>query len=246
MLNQNCFTIRLAGIAIEVHALFASTKDFCSEYLCEEKAAFSVAIFPEDLKYEREKSAADAVRMGRTAHQYADEYLETLALYRKIVDKLLEYQILLFHGSAIEVDGQCYLFTAPSGTGKSTHVRFWREHFGERAVMINDDKPFLIFEQDQVFVCGTPWMGKHRLGENIIKPLAGIFFLRRGEENSIQLMKPDKALPLMLSQIHRPVNMECMMYTLEMLDKLLLNIPLYDFACNMDISAAELSSSVMK
>ena len=89
-------------------------------------------------------------------------------------------------------------------------------------------------------------MGKHRIGEKIIKPLAGIFFLRRSENNELSTMSADAALPLMLSQIHRPVQAEHMLYTLDFLDRLLASVPLYDFGCNMDISAAELSSSVMK
>lgn len=238
MLNQNCFTIRLAGIAIEVHALFASTKDFCSEYLCEEKAAFSVTIFPEDLKYEREKSIADAVRIGRIVHHYADEYLETLALYRKIVDKLLEYQILLFHGSAIEVDGQCYLFTAPSGTGKSTHVRFWREHFGERAVMINDDKPLLSINADKILVHGTPWNGKHQLGSNRSAPLKAICLLQRGTANHIEAISPSEALSILLQQSYRSKNPEKLGCTLELVDALTKCCKFYRLHCNLDPSAA--------
>lgn len=73
--------------------------------------------------------------------EYSLSYLETLAVYRKIVTRLVFSDILLIHGSAIAVDGKAYLFTAPSGTGKSTHTRMWREYFKDRAVMVNDDKP---------------------------------------------------------------------------------------------------------
>lgn len=73
--------------------------------------------------------------------EYSLSYLETLAVYRKIVTRLVFSDILLIHGSAIAVDGKAYLFTAPSGTGKSTHTRMCREYFKDRAVMVNDDKP---------------------------------------------------------------------------------------------------------
>ena len=113
------------------------------------------------------------------------------------------------------------------------------------AIMINDDKPFLRINEDKVYVCGSPWMGKHSLGDNISAPLKGIFFLRRSETNELKPITPDAALSLLLAQVHRPVEADKMLKTLDILDRLLKLVPLYDFACNMDISAAELSSSVM-
>lgn len=69
--------------------------------------------------------------------------LEETAVYRKIADKMVDYDTFVFHGSVIAVEGQAYLFTAKSGTGKSTHTRLWREMLGDKAVMVNDDKPML-------------------------------------------------------------------------------------------------------
>lgn len=237
MLNQYCFTICLAGIPIKVHSLFQSTMAFCYEYLCEDEAAFSVSILPEDLKYEREKSVDDAIRRGQRVYQYADEYLETLALYRKIVDRLLEYRIMLFHGSAIEVDGQCYLFTATSGTGKSTHVRLWREHFGKRAIMINDDKPLISIKDDNILVHGTPWNGKHHLGSNRSAPLKAICLLQRGIENHIKAISPAEALPLLLQQSYRSKDTVKLGYTLELIKVLTQHCKFYQLYCNMDPSA---------
>ena len=52
--------------------------------------------------------------------------------------------------------------------------------------MINDDKPFLRVTENGVFVCGTPWNGKHGLGCQMEAPLRAIVRLRRGETNSIE------------------------------------------------------------
>ena len=108
-----------------------------------------------------------------------DEYLETLAVYRKIAEKMIDYDTILFHGSVIAVDGIGYLFTAKSGTGKSTHTRLWRELFGERAVMVNDDKPLIKVSENGIIVYGTPWDGKHRLSTNTFVPLKGICFMSK-------------------------------------------------------------------
>lgn len=246
MLKPESFKICLARRIIEIHPLFEQTKIFCSDYLCDGKADFSVVVHPEDILYERKKSADDDIRMGRSVHPYSDEYLETLALYRKIVDKMLDYHTFLFHGSAIAVDGQCYLFTAPSGTGKSTHVRLWREYFGSRAVMINDDKPLLSVEEDTIIVHGTPWNGKHHLGNNCSAPLKAICLLQRGAENQIHPICSSEALALLLQQSHRPKDPAKLHLLLESIDILTQHCHFYRLSCNMEASAAVTAYEGMK
>ena len=157
------FRIALAGQVIGVSALYEQTRTFCKNYLTDAPASFEVAVTPADIAFEREKNDREAAVEGHAPGNFSDEYLETLALYRKIVERLLEWDTLLFHGSCISVDSKAYLFTAKSGTGKSTHTQLWKKWFGERAVFINDDKPLLKISAQGVTVYGTPWDGKHRL-----------------------------------------------------------------------------------
>lgn len=240
------FNVDICNMVFAVSCIYPSTMRYCEGFLTDRHGDHEITVTQSDIDAERENCIKEEAGVDPSLLTCSDSHMEIITLLRKIADYLTYYDRALMHGSAICVDGKAYIFTALSGTGKSTHTRLLRKLLGDRCTMINDDKPFLIFEQDQVLVCGTPWMGKHRIGSNIIKPLGGIFFLRRSEENSLQPMDPGKALPLTLSQIHRPVDAESMLHTLDMLDILLAHVPLYDFACNMDISAAELSSSVMK
>ena len=124
------FTLQIAGIAVGVACTFESTRVFCSDYLCTLEPVFSVAVCPEDIDFERAKSAREDALEGHPVRHYSDAYLETLAVQRKITEGLFDHGILLFHGSVIAVDGIGYLFTAKSGTGKSTHTRLWQQHFG--------------------------------------------------------------------------------------------------------------------
>ena len=161
------FTIKLADVPIGVHALNDRSRDFCAGYLCGEEPAFEVTVTEAMI-------AAERAHSGEDGGLFSDAYLERLAIYREIAERMVERDVLLFHGSAILVDGVSYLFTAPSGTGKSTHARLWRENLpalGHTVSMVNDDKPLLKFTGEGIFVCGTPWNGKHRLGENTIAPL---------------------------------------------------------------------------
>ena len=236
------FSIQLVENRILVDALFDSTKVFCKEYLCESEGTdFSVSITPKDIEYEKKKSAEEDAAMGIPTRPFKDEYLETLAVYRKICDQMPEWDTFLFHCSAVAVDSKAYLFTASSGTGKSTHTRLWREVFGDRAVMINDDKPLLRVTSDSVFVYGTPWDGKHRLSTNTVAPVAGICLLERGEKNDVERIAKEDAFPRLLQQTYRPQSPVALMKTMALLDAVASNVPLYKLRCNMEPEAARVA-----
>ena len=199
---------------------------------------FTIATTQSDIDFEREKSAREDTKEGIPIRHFSDAYLETLAVYRKIADRLLSCDTLLFHGSVIAVDGEGYLFTAKSGTGKSTHTRLWREYFGERAVMVNDDKPLLHITDSGVTAYGTPWDGKHRLSTNIAVPLKGICILTRDTTNHIEPAEPHAAYPMIVQQTNRSLSADGMKQTLSLIDHMLNVMPVYRLGCNMNIEAA--------
>ena len=183
---MEAFVLEVAGLATQVQPMFFSTKEYCRPYLTQREPEFFVEVTTEDLIRQQEALDREADEEGLRRRKFTDPFLERTVIQEKIAEKLLERDTLLLHGSTVAVDGQAYLFTAPCGTGKSTHTRLWRELFGDRAVMVNDDKVFLQLRQDGVWAYGSPWMGKHGIGTNISAPLKGICFLRRGTENRIQ------------------------------------------------------------
>ncbi len=245
-MKQNCrlakpFCIRLADTAIRIDPMFDYIREYCRDYLADEPAVFAVRVEPGDIAFERERSAKEAEREGRADGIYSDAYLETLAVYRKIAEQMLAYDTLLFHGSVIAVDGAGYLFTAKSGTGKSTHTRLWRERFGDRAVMVNDDKPLLKVTEDSVIAYGTPWDGKHRLSTNCSVPLKAVCILTRSEENRIEEISPGEAYQMLLQQTYRPRDGASMLQTLKLIDGMMKNTGFYRLGCNMDPDAARVA-----
>ncbi len=240
------FTIALAGKNIGISCLHEKLRRYCRDFLTDAPAELYVASTQADIDYERERSAKEDILEGIPIRQFRDDYLESLAIYRKIAVAMLEFDTLLFHGSAISVDGEGYLFTAKSGTGKSTHTALWRKHFGDRAVTVNDDKPLLKIEDSQVVVCGTPWNGKHRLGSNLCVPLKGICVLSRAEENRIAPLPVAKALPLLIQQSYRPSDPVAMSKTLSLVDKLVGRTGLFALGCNMEPEAALVAYEGMK
>ena len=173
------------------------------------------------------------------------EKLEYMESGRQFQCRLLHNNGLYLHASAVEKDGKAYLFSAPSGTGKSTHTRLWRQVFGSRAVMVNDDKPFLKLTEAGIFACGSPWSGKHGLDTNMTVPLQGICILERGKENRIERISVSEALPMLLHQSYCPLDPKKRVCFENLVKQLAEKTPLWRMYCNMDPAAAEVSHSAM-
>lgn len=240
--------IRLAEKNIRINNIYPYIEKYCHDYLIDENSDvdFSIQISLSDIEFERKKSAVTDKKEGNPIRNFSDEYLETLAVYRKIADKLLEYDTLLFHGSVIAVDGKGYIFTAKSGTGKSTHTRLWREYFSERAVMINDDKPLLKINEKSVTAYGTAWDGKHRLSTNTSAVIYGLCVLERDTVNHIEKADKNQIYPIIVQQTNRSLIPQNIMPTLKLIDRLIKNVPIYRLGCNMEQEAVRVAFNGMQ
>lgn len=150
--------------------------------------------------------------------------------------RILSFDGYYVHSSAVVLDGKAYLFTAPSGTGKSTHTEKWIRLFG--AHYLNDDKPILRRVEGKWMAYGTPWSGKHDLSTNEGVPLGGIVCLQRGEKNTIAPMPPVGALPFLMSQTVYHLRAENVERKLALLNRLLAEVPIWDLHCLPDDEAA--------
>lgn len=233
---MDSFVMEIAGFAIGVEPLFESTRMYCREYWTDREAEFHVTVKREDLVQEQELLNIEADEEGLKRRKFSDMFLERSVIQRRVAEALVQREVLLMHGSTVAVDGRAYLFTAPCGTGKSTHTRLWREVFGDRAVMVNDDKPFLKQTGDAVLACGSPWTGKHGIGTNVCVPLGGICILSRGRENLIRPAEQDKTLEFLRSQCFPPQGLE----------KLLDRVRLWEMECTRDLGAAVTAFEAMK
>ena len=239
------FLMNIAGRTGQVTTLFESTRDYCRKYLTEEMPSFSVTVTREDLVFEQEALRQEALEEGIRVRNFQDPFLERTAIQRKYAEVLFENHVLMTHGSTVAVDGRAYLFTARCGTGKSTHTRLWRQVFGSRAVMVNDDKPFLKLTEAGIFACGSPWSGKHGLDTNVTVPLQGICILERGKENRIEQISIAEALPMLLHESYCPLAPEKRVRFENLVKQLAEKTPLWRMYCNMDPAAAEVSHSAM-
>ncbi len=225
------FKIKIADKVIEINAFNETTKKYCLSFLSEEEPNYVITMTQEDLENEKTNSSDGKV--------YVNE--EISALYRKIADLLVEDNIVVFHSSAICVNGGAFLITARSGVGKSTHTRNLKEFIGEEFKYINDDKP-LIKVSDGITVFSAPWNGKERRGSDISAPLKAILFLNRGETNTYRKIDNKEEIYIkMLSQIYLPKEKAKREKALKVADNLLKNVNFYEINVTKDIESAKMT-----
>ena len=226
------FIVGLADEYIEINSVYDELKNFFKDYLVNDVTPdFSVSLSKEDILAEQEATCEN---------QFSPAYLETLALLRKLAEILPSHNRILMHGASISYNEHAYLFTAPSGTGKSTHIRLWKKYLGDDVKIVNGDKPFISLENEPM-IYGSPWAGKENWHRNCKKPLKGICFVQRGTTNSIRRIEASDCLSLLFKQVYLPADTLAAGLTLELVDMLIKKVPLYVLTCDMSEDAVRCS-----
>lgn len=226
------FIVGLADKYIEINSVYDELRNFFKDYLVTDVTPdFSVSLNQEDISAEQEVTSEN---------QFSPTYLETLALLRKLAEILPSHNRILMHGASISYNEHAYLFTAPSGTGKSTHIRLWKKYLGDDVKIVNGDKPFISLEDEPV-IYGSPWAGKENWHRNCKMPLKGICFVQRGTTNSIRRIEASDCLSLLFKQVYLPADTLAAGLTLELVDMLIKKVPLYVLTCDMSEDAVRCS-----
>ena len=224
-------TYKIADLFVQMDS-FGRTVSQAAPYLCE-AAAPDITIF----------SAAEELRVKNPHLSLEDcEYLSTGGSFYR---QLIPFHGIMLHASCVVVDEKAYLFSAPCGTGKSTHVQLWLQLFGDKAYILNDDKPALRVLDGKVFAYGTPWSGKNDCSRNAKVELGGIAVVKRAAENSIRVLPADEAIFALMNQTARSILPDTMKLLMDNIDAIVSTGKIYELSCNMDISAAKLSYETM-
>ena len=222
--NERNFCIAVAGRAVMVHALHTQVYSLCRNYLTDQQPDMEITITESDLALERMEAKKAHIVQN-------DAYLETLAVYRKISEKMLSFDTFLMHGAVTALEQDAYMFTASSGIGKTTHVRKWLEN-APGAFVVNGDKPLIKITDSQAIACGTPWCGKEKLGTNTMVPLKAIALMERGEYNVMEEISFGHAFTFLLQQTYRPSGADPMKKTLSLLCALRGKVRFFRFLFN--------------
>ena len=109
--------IKVADFVFEINNIYRYSEKFVAAYLTDEDVDCFINISPEVLEKRKAKLKSD----------YPIHYVEFLEIYRAICDYVVAHGGMLMHGAVIEYNSKAYMFTAPSGTGKTTHIRQWKK-----------------------------------------------------------------------------------------------------------------------
>lgn len=195
-------------------------------FLCEDKVRADISL------------VLDKDEIQRRADHYGftiplAEYQLSCELFCK---EVLRYNAFVLHASAVLLGDKVYMFSAPSGVGKSTHAAIWKRCLGGR--VINDDKPLIRLVDGVFHAYGTPWCGSgfERLNEQGV--VQTLFFIKRAVQNKIIRFNSEKALYLLLESMYRPLENTNMDALISTLDSFLEKVTILGLECNMEDEAA--------
>lgn len=229
------FTAKIADLTVGISCKHSLIESMCREYLTEVAPMFCVRAS------EEHKEKLRNYFLG-FSEVFSDDYLESVAISECIADEVFNYDAAVFHAALISFDGQGVAFAAPSGTGKSTHIKLWRRLFGSRVECINGDKPLFLFRDGKFFGAGTPWCGKENWGCNKTVPLKAVCFIERAEQNSISpLTENREIMSRLFLQLVMPEEQRLMVKYLEFANKMINTVPFFLLRCNIDVGAARVA-----
>lgn len=228
--------LKLADLIIEVKSRYKYTYDYCRDYLYDGDKSVDFTVFA---------SNEQMIEEMKKTPQFSADVIENTCIYKNICSEILKHNAIFIHSAAISVDGNAYLFSANSGTGKTTHVKLWLEKFKDRAFVINGDKPILR-NNNGIKVYGTPWCGKERINANVSVPLKAICILERSKSNEIIKENSKNALMFLLTQTVHPNRPELLNLMYNNLGMIIENTDIYRLGCNMEKEACEVAYEAMK
>ena len=220
---EDSFKIEIANYVIEIDSGFRFSKELFHDFLTNKDADFHVVLDMSDL------NTTQAIMQNNQLVGLKGT-IENSSIHRKITEALIDYDCIMIHGAAIALDNRGYLFSAASGTGKSTHIKKWLQKCNEVAV-VSDDKPYVRLD-DEPLICGAPWAGKERMTSNTVVPLKSIVFLERASNNSITKISFAEAFVALYKQVYRPKNAAKMKRVLDSIKKLDGKVDFYRFKIN--------------
>ena len=224
--------VKIADLCFEIKSHYSHIENICKEYACcDEAPLFTIEITDADMQRERRISE----------NNFSDEYFESTAVMRKFALKLADFNGCVFHGAVVVVNNRAVAFSAPSATGKTTHINLWQKLLGDKIFVLNGDKPVVRIIDEKPFVYGTPWAGKENLQKNTRAPLAAVCFLQRGKQNRIERLDFKYGANHMLNHMYCIESLKTLDNCINILENGFNNVEFYNQWSTPDIKSAVFS-----
>lgn len=152
---------------------------------------------------------------------------------------LLREHRLLLHAACVDTSVGGLLFSGPSGIGKSTQAGLWQKYVGAR--LINGDRPILHQTETGWEAWGSPYAGSSRWFVNESCRVRAIVMLRQADRCSLRKLSGAEAFRNVFSGVTAAGwDPSCMLSACELTERLISEIPVYEFSCTPDETAVEL------
>lgn len=167
-----------------------------------------------------------------------------VSAFLSIERPLLRYNAFQLHASVIDWYEKGILFSAPSGTGKSTQANMWEKY--ENAVIVNGDRAIIRKKNNRFRVYGSPYAGTSGVYTNISVPICAIVILAQGKENHIEKLKSLESFKKIYSESTICAwDRQFIEEFIDLLGGLIRNIPVYYLSCRPEKAAVELLKNVL-
>ena len=226
---------KIADLYVLIEYRYNYTKKFLENYLSTDNALPDIVLTVLDSDLEYELNFAEIKIL---------DVVESSCILRKLAYEITtKFSGVLFHASSIAYNNKAFMFTAKSGTGKSTHTRNLKTVYGDKITYINDDKPIIRYfaSEDKFYVYGSPWNGKHMLSNNIKVPLEAVIKLNRGDINKVEKESSLNALNFLLEQTYSTNDKEMAVKRLDVITKMLEKVKFYSLTCTKDESSSSIT-----
>lgn len=149
-----------------------------------------------------------------------------------------QFGTLFFHAAQITVNGAGILFTAPSGTGKTTQAKLWETYRSANRVCADRTLVRRLAEGWRTF--GYPLDGSEPICSAEEHALGAVVLLRQGRENTVVRLTGGRAVAALMPQmVIDGWNAQARIRAAELITDLLEEIPVYQLTCVPDETAVQ-------
>lgn len=195
------------------------------------------------LYQEKTENAAEVFLRKEWLDQMHHEviFVSLLALERRFAKR----GGLILHCAYLEYGGKAILFSAPSGTGKSTQAELWRQY--RSGTVVNGDRALLMQKEGRLTAMGWPVCGTSGICENKELPVGAIVLLSQAKQNEVARKKAAEAFVGLYGEITvNRWNKESLFQMIKQLEELLQTVPVYHLKCDISQQAVECLYQAMK
>lgn len=199
------------------------------------------------IKWNEDFSVADAYAIDTFNESGLEIGIKFFIIIRHILwYAIIKHKGLMLHSSAISYKGRGILFSAPSGTGKSTQSSLWKQEFKDDVIIVNDDTPFIRNFDGTSYVYGCPWSGKTDINEQMKVPVFAVVSVKQGKENKIKELTATEGFFRIFNETKKPVESKMLDMAMDNVITFLSNVKVYELTCRPDSDAVYTLKEALK